>query len=294
MLELMYTWPIAHKIKVSFKIAKLPLCVLVAFSSMFGYIFAQQNVDEKSFQIFLAVLFLACGGASFNSYQERYHDSLMKRTRERPLVKRIVSNRHAIVQAALLIISGLFTIYYFSNFKAFVAGICGIVIYNLVYTRMKSWSFYAIIPGAVCGAIPPYIGWLAANGSPLSSRAVLVVLLLIFWQIPHFFLVMLNHKNDYFESVSPNMLKYLKEPALHRIFMPWIAALAATMITFTTVPSSLDVNGRYMILGNAVFLMLIFSYQLFFTKMPNYKLLFRLLNMSLFLFMMTVFCTLIN
>jgi heme o synthase len=284
----MLTWPIAQKIKFSLTIAKLPLCVLVAFSALFGQILAQQDLDVNSLQIFFAVLLLACGGASFNSYQERDEDGLMKRTQGRPLVQRIIPDTHAVVQAVLLISSGLFLILVVSNIKAFIAGACGIAIYNMVYTRMKSWSFYAIIPGAVCGAIPPYIGWLAAGGTLISLKAALVVLLLIFWQIPHFFLVMLNHRNDYFQSVSPNMLKYFKEPALQRIFMPWVTALAVTMITFTTIPLPLGTGGRFIILGNTIIMVLVFSYQLFFTDLPNYKLLFRLLNLNLFIFMFTV------
>jgi heme o synthase len=213
---------------------------------------------------------------------------LMRRTRERPLVKRKISNRYVVIQAILLITSGLFGILAVSNMKAFIAGVFGIAVYNLVYTRMKSRSFNAIVPGSICGAIPPYIGWLAANGSPVSLQAALVILLLVFWQIPHFFLVMLNHKEDYFQSISPNMLKYFQEPALQRIFMPWITALAATMIAFTVVPLPLGISGRYVILGNTVVLLLIFVYQLFFANVPKYKLLFRLLNFSLFLFMFTV------
>jgi protoheme IX farnesyltransferase len=288
MIELMLTWPIAHTVKFSLTIAKIPLCILVAFSASFGHVFAQQDIDGKTVQIFIAVLLLACGGASYNSYQERHEDRLMRRTQGRPLVKRIISNRHAIIQSFILIFAGLVTLAVAANFKAFIAGLCGITIYNLVYTRMKSWSFYAIIPGAICGAIPPYIGWLAADGNPVSLNAVLIVLLLFFWQIPHFFLVMLNHRTDYLHSVSPNMLKYFKEPALQRIFMPWITALAATMITFTAIPLPLTLNGRYVILGNTLLLLILFSYQLFFTRLPNYKLLFQILNLSLLIFMLTV------
>lgn len=288
MIEPTHTGAVVRKIRLSLIIAKLPLCFLVAFSSMFGHIFAQQSIDLQSLQIFLAVFFLACGGASFNSYQERHEDRLMKRTQDRPLAMEEITNRHAVVQALLLISLGLLGIFTVSNLKAFVAGVCGIALYNLVYTRMKSWSFHAIVPGAVCGAIPPYIGWLAADGAPVSSGAALVVLLLIFWQIPHFFLVMLNHRIDYSQSISPNMLKYLEEPALQRIFMPWITALAATMITFSTISSPLGIIERFLVVGNAIVLLVVFSCYLFFTKTPNYKVLFHLLNTSLFLFMLTI------
>ncbi len=71
-------------------------------------------------------------------------------------------------------------------------------------------------------------------------QASLLVILLIFWQVPHFFLVLLNHKKDYLESVAPNMLQMFKENFLQRIFISWIGALAVIKITFTIIPIKLS------------------------------------------------------
>ncbi len=272
----------------SFEIAKLPLCMLVAFSALFGYAFAAQGISTPALPVFFSVLLLACGGASFNSYQERKRDGFMKRTHLRPLVKGSLSTSHAVIQSSVLILLGLAGLFFFTTLSAFIAGIIGIATYNLVYTRLKPYSMHAIVPGAICGAVPPYIGWLAGNGDLISLNASLPVLLLLFWQIPHFFLVLLNHKNDYLESFSPNMLKRFSEPGLQRIFLPWITALAATMLTFSVIPSKLGGGGRAIIVVNAAILIILFYVQLLFSESPNYKGLFRYLNFSIFLVMLVV------
>lgn len=288
MEELIHTGRIRQKILNSCVIAKVPLCSLVAFSAFFGNLYAWQQIQDQALLIFFGVLLLACGCASLNSYQERIHDSFLERTRSRPLVQKSVSTPHAVIQALFLLSIGLLIILYFSNTIAFLAGICGIIIYNFVYTILKSKSVYAIVPGAIAGAIPPYIGWLAAGESPFSQRAMLLILLLIFWQIPHFFLVLLNHRADYSQCISPNLLRYLSVPALKRIFLPWITALAITMIIFCLVPPEIGAGGKLLILLNCVVLLAIFYYQMLRQKEPKYKFLFQILNGSLLLFMATI------
>ena len=253
MIVLQQTWSLTRKIKLSLTIAKIPLCLLVAFSALFGHVLALQKIEFGSLQILFSLLLLSCGGATYNSYQERFTDKLMARTQSRPLVKNMLSSRHAIVQSTVMITAGLAGVLLFGNVRAFIAALCGIILYNLAYTRLKPKSVYALVPGAVCGAMPPYIGWLAANGEPFGFTAVLLVSLLIFWQIPHFFLVMLNHRSDYLRSLAPNMLKLLNERALHRVFMPWITALSATMIIFTTLDVTFSLVGRLIIMTNATF-----------------------------------------
>lgn len=277
------------KFVLSLSIAKFPLCALIAFSALFGHVFALQTINRQSVLVFTAVLILACGSASLNSYQERLVDALMTRTSGRPLVRQKLSTVHALVQTGFLIFCGLMLLLWSAGVSPFVAGILGAVLYNVVYTRMKQHSLHAIIPGVLCGAIPPYIGWLAAGGELLSFQAALPVLLLIFWQIPHFFLVVLNHKSDYHGGFSPTLLQELSEHALQRIFLPWITALVVIMITFSAMPLQLSNGVRLVIIANGLALIAFFYYQMFFAVKPNYRMLFRYLNMAIFL-VMAIIC----
>ncbi|MGB5685914.1 MAG: UbiA family prenyltransferase, partial [Candidatus Electrothrix sp.] len=132
------------------QLAKLTLCLQVAFSSLFGFIYAAQAVSLQAVLVSLAVLILACGAASLNSYQERSRDALMRRTRNRPLVRKKLTEQHALVQAVFLIVLGLLLIFQLANFKALLAGIAAVLLYNFVYTSMKGLTLYALLPGALC------------------------------------------------------------------------------------------------------------------------------------------------
>lgn len=279
---------IIRRIRLHLTIAKIPLCLLVSFSALFGYTYAAENFVLEAMYIFAAVLLLCCGAASLNSYQERYADGLMSRTRKRPLVQGQLPAGLAVWQSFFLVSAGLAGLFLVAGFASFFAGFLGVFLYNIVYTKLKPLTLYAIVPGAVCGAIPPYIGWLAADGEPLSVKAFLPVLLLFFWQIPHFFLVLLRHKPDYTGNVAPNMLSYLPEQALRRIFLPWVTALVTTMVAFSVIPSLLGSWEKCIIVGNGVTLLVVFYYQMLFATQPDYSLMFRCLNLSLFLLMLII------
>lgn len=288
-MEGMFTTGSALKLACYLKIAKIPLCLLVAFSSFFGYLYSASLVTVKAVLLFCSVLVLACGAATLNSYQERNLDGLMQRTKNRPLVRGEVSENKALMQAVILIPIGLISILSFTP-AAFIMGVLAVILYNLIYTRLKSRTLLAIIPGAIGGALPPYIGWLAAGGEVMSFQGILPVFLLLFWQVPHFLLVMLNHKLDYASTLLPNILKRLSESSLQRIFLPWIAALTVTMLIFTVLPSSMSNIERLFIIINGVVLFGLFSVQLMFIKPPNYSYLFKHLNFSIFLLMLIICC----
>ncbi len=272
-------------------LAKLPLCLMVAFSSAFGYTLALPVINIQLFSCAMAVLLLATGAASYNSLQEIRFDALMERTKNRPLITHKLTEKQALTQAISLAVCGIIVLAGSSQSVIAVGvGISALLIYNFVYTLLKKKTVLSIIPGALCGAFPPLIGWLSGGGAFFSFQALLVVILLILWQVPHFFLVLLNHKKDYLESVSPNMLQMLKENSLQRIFISWIGALAVIMITFTVIPNKLSDIGRVCICVNALLLFLVFVNNLFLRRSPNYHYLFFHLNFSL-CFMMVVVCT---
>ncbi len=267
----------------------MPLCLLVAFSSLFGFQYNSSSLSLLSAYVFSGVFLLACGAASLNSFQERSDDALMQRTQNRPMVLGSVSGSSAIAQTSLLVFSGLLILFVETNLRAFWIGALAVLLYNGVYTTLKPITVFALVPGVICGALPPYIGWLASGGEMVSFKALLPSVMLILWQIPHFLLVMLNHKMDYVASASPNILKTLSERALRRIFLPWITSLVVVMLTFTIVPSYMSRIGRMLIVTTALTLLVIFIFNLLMKKNPNYKYLFIFLNFSIS-FVMCIIC----
>ncbi len=272
------------------RLAKLPLCLMIALSAMFGFIMASHSYSLQLLYATLGVLLLASGGATWNSLQEIHFDARMERTRGRPLVKKELSPFKAKVQTFILLIAGILLLKASTNsYWPTLVGGSGIILYNLVYTQLKSKTSLAIIPGAICGALPPYIGWLAGGGGVLSYKAFMLFCLLILWQVPHFFLVLLNYKKDYLDGVIPNILMIVKENSLRRIFITWIGALSAMMLIFTVMLNELSLVGRILISGNALVLFTFFAMQMVVIKRPNYRFLFMHLNFSIF-FIMFVVC----
>ncbi len=271
------------------RLAKLPLCLMVSFSTAFGYLFAKPTYSAELFFCTIGVLLLATGAASFNSIQEIQYDALMERTKDRPLVQKRLSVFQAAIQAVFLIVSGGSLLFFsLDSVGPAVVGILAIILYNLIYTKLKSITVFAIIPGTICGALPPYIGWLAAGGDVLSFGALLLFVLFVLWQVPHFFLVLLRHKKDYVNSNLPNVLNKLGESRLRRVFITWIGALAAIMLIFSVMPNGGPVLGRFLICLNAIVLFSLFVVQLIFMQRPKYRYLFLHLNISIFLVMFII------
>jgi protoheme IX farnesyltransferase len=129
------------------------------------------------------------------------------------------------------------------------------------------------------------MGWLAGNG-PLFSPVILgAVLLLVIWQIPHFWLVMLSNKRDYLHSPLPNLSTMLTESKLQVLTVLWVGALIAVLHSmlamFTVMPATI----RIMISAVSLIVLVIFGVQMGLRKQPPYRLLFMLLNSFMLLTM---------
>jgi protoheme IX farnesyltransferase len=272
--------------KLHLQVAKAPLCLLVAFSAFFGFALAAHHLGWQAWLVFVSVLLLACGAASLNSYQEYSWDRLMQRTRRRPVAAGLVAPESARRQGQILAGSGLLLLFVGTTQPlAVYAAAAALVLYNVVYTPLKYRSIWAIIPGAICGALPPYIGWLAGQG-PLFSPVILGgVLLLVIWQIPHFWLVMLSNKRDYRESPLPSLARLVSESRLQMLIVLWVGALITVLHTLLAMFTATPLTIRIMISGVSLAVLGIFSLHMGISRQPHYRFLFMLLNSFMLLTM---------
>jgi heme o synthase len=270
-------------------LAKVPLCLLIGCSTLFGYILADAVLTQRTFFSGIGIFILATGAATLNSLQEYRLDGELERTKNRPLPKGLIQPLQAGVQAVILLLAGL-TILFVVNetLLPVLVAIFAVILYNGVYTPLKKKSVLAIVPGAICGALPPYIGWLGGGGGVISYTALLLIALLLLWQIPHYLLVLLTFKDDYKKSSLPNLLKLLREDSLKRFFVTWIGALVSVMFMFLTLSSPLGRVFRVVIIVNGCLLLVAFVYGLAIQKNSNYRFLFIVLNFALFLHMVVL------
>jgi heme o synthase len=269
------------------RLAKLGLCLLIGGAALFGGLLAEPRLSSSLFATSLAVVALAAAAASLNSLQEHRLDQLMTRTLTRPLPQGEMSRQEAFRQALLLGAAGFGALFFFAGGVATALAALALLLYNGVYTPLKPKTAWAIIPGALCGALPPLIGWQAMGGALWSYPAGLLAALLVLWQLPHFWLVLLANRLDYRRVGLPNVVELFGEKRVKAFFLPWLAALATVMLLFLTLPqlSQAAVSGLAIaVLLNAAGILMVFAWELL-QESSNYRLLFFALNFALTLHM---------
>jgi protoheme IX farnesyltransferase len=138
----------------------------------------------------------AGGAAALNQWWERDLDARMKRTRSRPLPAQRMQPLDALLFGLFFSVAGVAILGIFANGRAAFLAFATIAIYILVYTPMKRWSSLNTLVGAVPGALPPLIGWVAARGH-YDLQGCLLFAVLWFWQMPHFLAIAWMYREDY-------------------------------------------------------------------------------------------------
>lgn len=167
------------------EITKVRLAVSVVFSSVAGYFLGADSLD------FLTVVMLAVGGYclvgasnAYNQIIEKDSDSLMDRTKNRPIPSGRMSVNMAFFIASSLTMLGL-VVLYMINPKTAMFGAISIFMYVSLYTPLKSKTPLSVFVGAFPGAIPFMLGWVAATGE-FSIEPGTLFMIQFFWQFPHF------------------------------------------------------------------------------------------------------------
>lgn len=138
----------------------------------------------------------ACGTAGINQWMEADRDALMPRTKDRPLPTGAISRNEAFNVSTFMIIVGVSMLELWVNSMASVLTLFTAALYIAIYTPLKTRSTLNTLVGAVCGAIPPMIGWVAVTAR-LDLGAWILGGILFIWQLPHFLALAWMYKDDY-------------------------------------------------------------------------------------------------
>lgn len=169
-----------------------------------GFLLASRG--ELHFTLFLATLgglgLIMASACVFNNYIDRPMDKKMERTKNRALVTGAISTQNALIFAGTLGIAGFATLFFFTNLVALSAAILGFIVYVILYSGWKSKTIYGTAIGSIAGAIPPVVGYTAVSNQ-VDLGAVLLFILLVLWQMPHFFSIALYRLDDYQKAGVP-------------------------------------------------------------------------------------------
>ena len=212
------------------RLCKPRVSVFAALSALVGCLLAPTPIVGHLAVAMLGVFLLACAGSALNQYQERAIDALMERTRHRPIPAGHIRPRRALLFALGLAVLALAMLHLLGNLPAMLLGLSALLWYNLLYTYLKRRTAFAIIPGAFVGAIPPAIGWVVGKGGLADPRLWALSFLFFMWQVPHFWLFLLEHGKQYEQAGLPSVHALFSEGSLRRLCFHWIVALAAATV----------------------------------------------------------------
>jgi protoheme IX farnesyltransferase len=186
------------KLKAYFELTKPRLTFLNLLVAMASFYLARPGaVDFGRMAISAAGIgLLAAGVLALNGWMERGSDLLMRRTRDRPVPSGRLTPREALVFGAVTTAVAVAVITIFLGTVASVLAAFTFASYVLIYTPLKRRTTFHTTLGAVSGAMPPLLGWAAAQGS-LDPDAWLLAAILFLWQYPHFLAIDTMYRDDY-------------------------------------------------------------------------------------------------
>jgi protoheme IX farnesyltransferase len=187
----------AHKAKALYDITKFRLSSTVVFSAAFGYVLASDKIDVLKLVLFCIASFTTTAAANIiNQIIEKDLDKLMKRTETRPLPSQRLSVNEAAVFGLGLASLAAYILFFEFNARAGMLALLSMVLYGFVYTPLKRVGPIAVAVGALPGAFPPMIGWVAATNQFGLEPGILFAIQ-FFWQFPHFWAIAWVLDDDY-------------------------------------------------------------------------------------------------
>ena len=241
------------------QLVKFKLSITVVFSAMVGYLLGFDQFNLEQFMYLFFGGFLVTGSANaFNQILEKDKDKLMDRTSVRPLPKENLTVLQAVIFAFIIGLIGLFLLnninpqgsFYGFMSKSSFFGLISILLYVLSYTPLKRVSTISIFVGAIPGAIPFLLGYVAATDN-FGLAAGILFAIQFFWQFPHFIAIAWVQHEDYKKARFKMLFGGVKNkyPALISILTSvFMTGLSLSPFFFDIVGLSLSIYAVILVL----------------------------------------------
>ena len=271
------------------ELMKFRLSFSVALSAFAGYFMFRQGFEQAAWFLLLGVMLLASGVAVINQCQEHKTDRLMNRTKNRPIPCGSINAKLALAYGLGLIIIGALVLFLKNGFLVAILGLFNAFWYNLIYTPLKRKTAFAVVPGGVCGAIPPLMGWVAAGGYIWHPKILLLAFFFFVWQIPHFWLILLKYGKEYAAAGMPSITNLLNRDQLRGITFIWLLASGVSAL-FLPVFSMLTNQAFKVIIVILVAIYFVLGFWALYKSKSfvNYKLAFITVNLFLIFVIFTL------
>ncbi len=184
-------------LKIVFQLTKFRLSFLVSFSAIFGFVLASDSFRILDLLILgLSGYLVTASSVINNQIMEKDLDKKMDRTKKRPLPTNKISKKNSLIISLIFMFFGLFLMLFFFNMIACLLSLVSLILYTFVYTPLKRVGPIAVFVGAIPGALPPLIGWVAFSGE-ITIEAIIIFSIQFIWQFPHFWAIAWIYHDDY-------------------------------------------------------------------------------------------------
>ncbi|MFN8249510.1 MAG: heme o synthase [Ferruginibacter sp.] len=196
------SFALASKVKDYFQLIKFTLSFMVVFSTVVSFLIApyQQKYTRSTLLsvllLFVAGLLITGAANAINQVLEKDTDAIMKRTSKRPIASGRMSETEGYVFAFITGAIGVVMMWYYFNFSGAMVGLFSLFLYGFIYTPLKKINSISVLIGAIPGALPCLIGWVAATDDFSVGGWILFGIQFI-WQFPHFWAIAWLAHQDY-------------------------------------------------------------------------------------------------
>jgi heme o synthase len=193
---------LVSKVKDYFQLIKFTLSFMVVFSTVVSFLIAPNEIFYVRNKVISVLLLFAAGmlitgsANAINQALEKNSDALMKRTASRPVASGRMSVNEAVIFAAIAGVLGVLMLWKYFNVESALTGLVSLLLYGFVYTPLKKVNSISVLVGAVPGALPCLIGWVAATGDFGTGGWILFGIQFL-WQFPHFWAIAWLAHKDY-------------------------------------------------------------------------------------------------
>lgn len=229
-------------IKLFIELGKVKIALLAALSAFAGFVVAANGLSAGAVFAVSGIFLMACGALALNQYQERHSDALMDRTKSRPLPSGrtrpfiVLSFAVTCIAAGFLVLllaspqeGPALSVLRFRSVLPAVTGLIAVIWYNIVYLLLKRKNAFASIPGSLAGALPLLAGFLAGGGHLTDPRVLVLVVFMIVWQVPHFWMIAMRYGRDYEKAGIPSLTGIFTPAQMSRMVFVW--GIAAALIS---------------------------------------------------------------
>ena len=217
------------------RLIRLPLSLMVTGTALVGALAVAAPLPSRLlWAVGWGVFLLAAASSVLNQVQERASDALLRRTANRPLACGRLAPPAGTTIGLLLASGGLALLATGAGQNPALLGLAALAWYLAVYTPLKRRTSLAVLAGTPCGAIPPLIGWLAAGGTFPAPQPLALALVMVLWQVPHFWLLALPERGE-LQAAGFRVLPTLGERQLLLLSNRWLLGLALATLLLPTL-----------------------------------------------------------